>query len=167
MKTIGLIFSPEKKQTIAQLERDPHGQIQAKTTTTAIKEALESKGYLVKMIPASTNLLKDIENNKPMDALFNICTGINNKREQANVIGMLELQDIPFLGSPLNTQILALHKSQTKTMFNSVGIPNPHFQVFLTGQETLDPTLKFPLIVKPESEGSSLGITEKSVVHNE
>ena len=102
-----------------------------------------------------------------MDALFNICTGINNKREQANVIGMLELQDIPFLGSPLNTQILALHKSQTKTMFNSVGIPNPHFQVFLTGQETLDPTLKFPLIVKPESEGSSLGITEKSVVHNE
>ena len=42
-------------------------------------------------------------------------------------------------------------------------LPN---QVFTNKDEKLNEKLKFPLIVKPLSEGSSAGITNKSVVEN-
>jgi D-alanine-D-alanine ligase len=46
------------------------------------------------------------------------------------------------------------------------GIPTPNFQVFSTGKEELSSALKFPLIVKPNCEGSAKGINKSNVVHN-
>jgi len=47
------------------------------------------------------------------------------------------------------------------------GILTPEFQVFETGRERLSPTLKFPVIVKPNQEGSSKGIAGNSVMDDE
>ncbi|MBU0567820.1 ATP-grasp domain-containing protein, partial [bacterium] len=44
------------------------------------------------------------------------------------------------------------------------GIPTPRFQIFGDLRQKLNPELKFPLIVKPEAEGSSIGITNNSLV---
>jgi D-alanine-D-alanine ligase len=43
-------------------------------------------------------------------------------------------------------------------------IPTPHFQLFQKGDEDLDRQLQFPLIVKPNCEGSAKGISASNVV---
>lgn len=166
MLKVGVVFTPERTLSPEELKKDPHGQIQSVNTSRAIKEALQSKGYEVTMIEASHTLISDIQQAKPLDVLFNIATGLDLKQQQANIVAMLELQDIPFVGSSLSAQILALHKGQAKNTFAAIGVPVTPFQVFITGKESLNPNLKFPLIVKPEREGSSLGIDANSVVHN-
>lgn len=136
-------------------------------TAAAIEHALVKGGHRVTMIPATLNLLQDITEKKDLDIIFNACTGIHSKSEQANVVAMLELTGIPFIGSGLSTHILGLHKEISKRLFTTYGIPTPKFQVFLTGDEPVDPDLRFPLIVKPEHEGSSAGINKDSVVFEE
>ncbi|HSP47693.1 MAG TPA: ATP-grasp domain-containing protein [Clostridiaceae bacterium] len=136
-------------------------------TAAAIEHALEKGGHRVTMIPATLNLLQDITENKDLDIVFNACTGIHSKSEQANVVAMLELTGIPFIGSGLSTHILGLHKEISKRLFTTYGIPTPKFQAFITGDEPVDPNLRYPLIVKPEHEGSSAGIDKASVVFEE
>ena len=46
-------------------------------------------------------------------------------------------------------------------------ILTPKFQVMESARERLSPDMKFPLIVKPNAEGSTKGIGSTSVVDNE
>lgn len=163
---IGLLYT-ERKADEKRDRLDPHGATQISATVKDIKESLMNKGYRVTLIEATPSLLQDIESIYDLDVIFNACTGINNKREQANVVAMLELQDIPFVGSGLSTQILGLHKSISKRIWRAQNIPTPRFQIFMTGKEKVHESLGYPLIVKPEREGSSLGIDHDSVVYND
>lgn len=166
MLHVGLLYA-ERKSDEKRDKLDPHGATQMTNTVRNIKEAIISKGYRVTPIAASWNLLNDIEAIEDLDVIFNACTGITNKRQQANVVAMLELLDIPYVGSGLSTQILGLHKAISKRIVKARNIPTAKFQVFVTGKEKLKEGLAYPLIVKPEREGSSLGIEHDSVVHNE
>ena len=46
-------------------------------------------------------------------------------------------------------------------------LPTPAFQSFERLNEPLDPSMKFPLFVKPSREGTGMGISGESIVHNE
>jgi D-alanine-D-alanine ligase len=76
---------------------------------------------------------------------------------------------IPYTGSDSATLALALDKALAKRILKQHGILTPEFQVMATGREKLVPTLasKFPLIVKPNAEGSSKGIAASGVVDDE
>lgn len=167
MLHVGLLYTKMETSNKNMEELNPHGAIQMNVTVKAIEKALLSKGHKVTLIPATFDLLQRISRIKDLDVIFNACTGITNKRQQANVVAMLELQQVPFVGSSLSTQILGLHKQISKRLFRSANIPTPQFQVFYTGEEEMEENLEFPLIVKPEHEGSSLGISNDSVVFNE
>lgn len=166
MLHVGVLYT-ERKPDKKKDKLDPHGAIQTSATVKDIKESLIKKGHKVTLIPATINLLKEIEEVKDLDVIFNACTGIRYKREQANIVAMLELQDVPFVGSGLSTQVLGLHKAISKRIWRGRNIPTPKFQVFITGKEEISKNLHYPLMVKPEREGSSLGIDHDSVVHNE
>lgn len=167
MYHVGLVYTKMRQRTDKEEKRDPHGSLQMNETVKAIETALKYNGHKVTLIPASIHMLQDIVDIGDIDVIFNACTGISKKSEQANVVAMLELIDIPFVGSSLSTQIVGLHKSISKRLFRTVGVPTVNFQVFFNVEEKLDESLRFPLIVKPEHEGSSLGITSDSVVFNE
>jgi D-alanine-D-alanine ligase len=62
---------------------------------------------------------------------------------------------------------IALDKALAKKVLKQHGILTPEFQLFETGKEKLNPALKFPVIVKPNTEGSSKGIAGTSVVDDE
>ena len=80
--------------------------------------------------------------------------------EDGHVQGILEYLRIPFTGSGLASSALAMDKIQTKRIFNSVGLRTPRF-LTLIGNERIDFNGNmdiFPAILKPNSEGSSLGV---------
>jgi D-alanine-D-alanine ligase len=75
---------------------------------------------------------------------------------------------IPYTGSDAATLSIALDKALSKRVLLQHGILTAEFQVMETGRERLSPKLKFPLIIKPNQEGSSKGVSaHASVVDDE
>ncbi|NCS70625.1 MAG: D-alanine--D-alanine ligase [Candidatus Aenigmarchaeota archaeon] len=60
-----------------------------------------------------------------------------------------------------------MDKTRTKEILSYYKIPTAKFQLFKSPNDPLDKNLRFPLFVKPNTEGSSRGITGKSLVNNE
>ena len=55
----------------------------------------------------------------------------------------------------------------TKRILAWHGLPTPEFQSFERVDEPLDEGMTFPLFVKPSREGTGMGISYDSIVHNE
>jgi len=147
-------------------ERDPRALEQSRATARAVLDALRELGHRPFLLEATTGLLRRLKVLSP-DLVFNLATGLGQKKRQANVVAMLEVSGVPFTGSPLESHVLALHKPLAKMVFRHWGIPTPAFQVFQDPEQPLHPGLPFPLIVKPSSEGSSVGIGPEAVVGDE
>ncbi|HSL93160.1 MAG TPA: hypothetical protein VK905_00980 [Bacillota bacterium] len=152
---------PDAKNTV-----NPHGDEQLNRTNAALQEAIISLGHEVHMIPGDFDLLNTLAEIKP-DVIFNNCTGIHDKSSQPQIAGMLELSGIPFTGSGQTAHTLSLYKPLTKKILLFHGVSTPRFIVVDVDRRADLSELTFPVIVKPEHEGSSIGITQKSVAHNE
>ena len=148
------------------LGRDPHSLKQSCATAAAVMNALQELGHRGLLLEAGPRLLTRLRELRP-DLIFNLATGLGQKKQQANVVALLEAAGFPFTGSPLESHVLALHKPLAKMIFRHWGIPTPAFQVFTDPEQPLRPGLPFPLIVKPSSEGSSVGIGPEAVVGDE
>lgn len=81
--------------------------------------------------------------------------------EDGAIQGFLDTLGIPYTGSGVMASALAMDKPRAKLIFREFGLPTPEFGVALTFQEAqqVAKTLKYPLAVKPASEGSSVGVT--------
>ena len=79
---------------------------------------------------------------------------------------MLEMLQIPYLGSDALTLGICLDKSRAKEILTYHKIPNAKFLVANQTEDTINANFDFPLIVKPISEGSSKGIFSSSFVKN-
>lgn len=77
---------------------------------------------------------------------------------------MLEMLAIPYTHSGSLAQAISLDKTLTKIVVLHHGILTPRFQLIRSINDPVDPKLRFPLIVKPNSEGSSIGIFNDNLV---
>ncbi len=163
---IALIYSRYEDLVEEATKLNPHGAVQMKDTVMAIAEGLEASGHKVTKIEATNALLNTIHDIETPDVIFNLSAGITNKRSQANIVGMLEMTGIPFVGSGLSTHVLGLHKEITKILLRENGVRTARSQLFTDGEEEIREDFVFPVIVKPEHEGSSVGITDSSKVNS-
>ncbi len=146
---------------------DYFSEFDSKHTIDAIIQALSRKGHNVSAVDAGQpNLFSYFRKNRP-DIVFNIAEGRYTKLRESEVPAILDYLDIPYTGSSTFSLALALNKALTKKILKAENIPTPNFQLFSTGNEELKPDLKFPLIVKPNREGSAKGINISNVVDNE
>ncbi len=144
-----------------QLEADFDDPI---TTKWQIKH-LRNLGF--KVIPIEANekaYLKLYKNRKEIDLVFNVAEGIYGRDRELQLPAMFEMLQIPYTGSSPLTQAFSLNKAKAKEIFVAKGIPTADFQMVEKEDFVLNKKLRFPLIVKPVAEGSSMGITNKSVV---
>jgi D-alanine-D-alanine ligase len=81
--------------------------------------------------------------------------------EDGTIQGMLEVLRVPYTGSGVQACAVAMDKALTKILLGQSGIPVP--RGFVRGQrerrKPLPRGFRFPLVVKPVSQGSTLGIT--------
>jgi D-alanine--D-alanine ligase len=99
-----------------------------------------------------------------VDMVFNIAEGMVGRSREAQVPSLCELLGVPYSGSDSATLSICLDKSLTKRLL--VEVDTPAFQVLVTGREKLR-SFRYPVIVKPNQEGTSKGITDKSVCDDE
>ena len=129
---------------------------------------LESCGYSVIPIEANQHAYPKLYKYKnAINLAFNYAEGIFGQDRECQLPAMLEMLQIPYLGSGPLTCALLFNKAKTKEVLLANGIPTPPFQVFVSPKEKRHSNLKYPLLVKPVSQGSSAGITNDSVVHSD
>ncbi|MEK7597665.1 MAG: D-alanine--D-alanine ligase [Patescibacteria group bacterium] len=147
-----------------QLEGDLDDPV---TTKWQIKH-LKSLGHNILPIEANEKAyFKLFRLRKKIDLVFNVAEGIYGKDRELQMPAMLEMLQIPYTGSSPLTHAFSLNKAKAKEIFLANNIPTANFQAVESTNFTLKKTLKFPLIVKPIAEGSSMGITNQSVVYDE
>jgi D-alanine-D-alanine ligase len=159
---IALTYNLKEKD--ASKPPDYFSEFDSQETINAIINALQQKGHEVRTVNAGqTNLFSYFQKNK-VDMVFNIAEGKSGKFRESEIPAILEYLQIPYTGSNTFSLALALNKAFTKKILLAENIPTPRFQVFEKGNETLNPQLAFPLIVKPNCEGSAKGINASNVV---
>jgi D-alanine-D-alanine ligase len=82
--------------------------------------------------------------------------------EDGVVQGLLEVLGLPYTGSGVLASALAMDKLRTKQVWSSAGVPTPPFTPLRDARavEALRDTLRYPVIIKPAHEGSSIGISK-------
>lgn len=92
------------------------------------------------------------------ERVFNILHGTGG--EDGTIQGLMEILDMPFTGSSVTASALTMDKLLTKRIWRSAGLPTPTFMRLTaeTDWPAVVSTLELPLIVKPVSEGSSIGM---------
>ncbi|HSY24047.1 MAG TPA: ATP-grasp domain-containing protein [Polyangiaceae bacterium] len=158
---IGLAFN--MKRIASHDGDDREAEYDAPETIQAITQALQSHGHVVVPLEATPDFPRALTAAN-VDAVFNIAEGMVGRSREAQVASLCELLGVPYTGSDSATLSICLDKSLAKRLL--VGIDTPAFQVLLTGREKLRP-LRYPVIVKPNQEGTSKGISSKSVCDDE
>jgi len=160
---IALTYNLKKKDETKPV--DYFSEFDSEETINAISAALKKKGHTVDLVDVEQpNLFSHFRKNR-VDMVFNIAEGKCGKFRESEIPAILDYLGIPYTGSNTFSLALALNKALTKKILKAENIPTPRFQVFAKGNQELDPSLKFPLIVKPNREGSAKGINSSNVVN--
>ncbi|MDR3306470.1 MAG: D-alanine--D-alanine ligase [Endomicrobium sp.] len=77
--------------------------------------------------------------------------------EDGTVQGMLEIMGIPYAGSGVFASSASMDKDISKKLFRCSGIPTPEWMV-VKQFEPVAEIKKYPVVVKPVSQGSALGV---------
>ena len=134
-------------------------------TVKAVERALASR-YRVTLVNADLgafDVLRDLRGQ--IDLVFNIAEGLHGTSREGQIPAMLDMLDIPYTGSDPLTLGLCLDKRRTKEILRYNGVPTPRFWTVSELAE-IPARLSFPLMVKPTLEGSSKGVTDRSLVRS-
>jgi len=123
-------------------------------TGGAILKALQEGGYHAVGIEVSADICPRLIE-EHIDAAVIALHG--RWGEDGTVQGLLELLRIPYTGSGVLASALAMNKIKAKEIFRYHGIPTPEFTAPREGA-LKDPPFPPPWVVKPASEGSTIGI---------
>jgi len=126
----------------------------------AILEALKGKGYDAVAVDVGRDVGEQLRKSG-VEVAFN---GLHGKfGEDGAIQGLLEILGIPFTGSGILASAMGMNKIISKTVFKAYGLHVGPFMVVSAGDKepltTAQMELGFPLVVKPCSEGSSVGVS--------
>jgi len=152
--------------TWADMPPDRWDDLDSEETIEAIATALEAGGHRVTFLEGDATLFDVLRKVNP-DICFNICEGHFGDGREAQVPAILEMMRIPYTGSQVLTLALALDKPMTKRVLTYHDLPTPPFQVFERLDEALNPDMEFPLFAKPSREGTGMGVSAESIIHDE
>lgn len=148
------------------MSEDQWADLDSERTVNALVEAIRAGGHTCEFLEGDITIFDTVRKYKP-DICFNICEGHYGDAREAQVPAILEMLRIPYTGSKVLTLALALEKAMTKRILTYHDLPTPPFQVFERVNEPLSEEMIFPLFVKPSREGTGMGVSAKSIVHNE
>lgn len=137
-------------------------------TVSMLEAAFRQLGHEVILVEASgtvRELLDQLDAARP-DLVFNTAEGGQGRDREAYYPALFQRLGIPFTGSDAYVCTVTLDKHLTKLLVAHHGVRVPGW-LFVRELGDVDRvSLRYPLMVKPNFEGSSMGITAESVVED-
>lgn len=138
----------------------------------AICKTLQERGYAVTPIEVDSRG-EWMSQVREIEVVFIALHG--KLGEDGTVQGVLELLGVPYTGSGVLASALAMNKPMAKRVWQVYGLPTPTWQVIekpgerlselgvqnleLGTQNAWQLSLSYPVVVKPSTEGSSVGVS--------
>ncbi len=124
----------------------------------AAARALASLGHRVRTFdPGHPGFVQEVLRARPhVQVAFLALHGTGG--EDGTIQGWLETINMPYTGSGVLASVLAMHKPSAKRVFEGKKLRTPRWQLVRRG-ERFPRGWPLPVVVKPASEGSALGVT--------
>ena len=151
-----------KKITVALLSGGISSEREvSKKSGDQVFDALDKTKYDVIRYDPRSDLLRLVSDSANIDVALIILHG--QYGEDGTVQGLLDLLDIPYQGSGVLGSAVAMNKLAAKLLYEKAGLPVPPYVVIKKGDpvdpETFERRLGMPLVIKPVSGGSSIGVS--------
>lgn len=127
-----------------------------------ICKSLEELNYDYEIIDGPQGLLSSIEKKNICNLYFNKSIGFKGLERKIPVPAISLLYNLPIIGSNAYTMTLARHKYHTNRLLKGMGFTVPEAW-YISQLEDIPNNICFPVILKPNEESDSLGISENSV----
>ena len=130
-------------------------------TGLQVAKELKKNNYKVKISEPDKNLVKNVNQFKP-NVIFNALHG--QFGEDGYIQSIIEGFKIPYTHSGIIASSIAMDKKISKKIFIKNKIDTPKFITYLFNKKNsdllkeIDKKLKFPVVVKPINEGSSVNV---------
>lgn len=145
---------------------EQEAEFDTETTVAALAASIERLGHRVEPIevsgPASRTVSR-LEAFQP-DLIFNTAEGRRGRFREAFFPALFDELGYPYTGSDAYALAVTLDKQLCKLILREHGVKTPRWQYLREAVELVPDRLRFPVIVKPNYEGSSKGITQDSVI---
>ena len=125
-----------------------------------VLNALRARGVRADAVDGIPNLVRELQA-RHFDRVFNILHGNKGGGEDGTLQGLLEALGVPYTGSGVLGSALSMDKIRSKQVWLSLGLPTPRYVRLARGGDVHAAAreLGLPVIVKPASEGSSVGVS--------
>lgn len=156
---IGLTYDTKEDYGFKVFD-EKHCDFVSAAEVSFIKNTLEESGHTVTLLGNCSQVINHILENKELpDIMFNMSWGYQGRNREGLMPALLEAFQIPYTGTDAFGCSLCLDKIQTKLCASYLGIPTPLF-FEIRQKETIscDLPFPFPVVLKPKSEGSSMGV---------
>ena len=128
----------------------------------AIQLALEAIGYNVLSITMENKLGDIISDLHSVDLVF---LGLHGSiGENGTIQGFLESLGIKYTGSDPLSSAICMDKNISKIIARDRKVNTPKWEIVTRGQTLNEDNSEFPLVIKPNDQGSTVGLT---IVHDE
>lgn len=153
---VALIFNSKRTSDPAEAEYDNP------ETIKAIENALTAERIQIIPLEADEFIMETLRDST-FDFAFNIAEGKNGRGREAQIPAILEMLGIPYSGSDPTTLCLSMDKALCKNYLNSYDILSPR-SIALDDDLSHTKKLNFPILLKPNAEGSSKGILDACLI---
>ncbi|WP_147106297.1 D-alanine--D-alanine ligase [Tateyamaria sp. syn59] len=145
-----------RRSKVAVLLGGPSAEREVSLSTgQACAAALRDMGYEVVEVDAGLDLPSVLQDVAP-DAVLNCLHG--RWGEDGCVQGILEWLGIPYSHSGVLASALAMDKQRSKDVYRTVGLPVVDSVICPKADVTANHVMAPPYVVKPNNEGSSVGV---------
>lgn len=163
-------FREELKNYAALTETNLYNDHPSTKNIYEIIDSIKSLGYECEYFGGIPELIHAIENKQQFnDCIFlNFTDGMDEKYSRVQAPALLDILNVPYSGSGVFASVLMNNKHFCKQALVNSSIAMPKSCIvnsILKLNENYIKNWAFPLFVKPNCEGSSLGIDSQSVCH--
>ena len=144
---------------------DETAEFDKQETVDALENSLKLMGYETEPVGNAFQLIEALAAGKRWDIVFNIAEGLYGDGRESVVPAILDQYKIPYVFSGPVIMGLSLNKHLAKLVVAASGVPVSPGYLITELKDLGKCNLKYPLFVKPVSEGTGKGITEKSLVN--
>ncbi|MBN2157252.1 MAG: hypothetical protein JW776_14500 [Candidatus Lokiarchaeota archaeon] len=147
-----------------EFDGEKYAEFDSRETVETIYNSLLDLGYVVTPIEFRNGFIEQLRQLKP-DLVFNIVEGIQGADREAQAPAIYEYLGLRYTGSRPMGHALALDKVMAKRVMEHYGVRTAPFCVFDEPITSFNQShMKFPMIIKPSCEGSSVGIDNNAKV---
>ena len=126
-----------------------------------VYEALDKSKYDIRRYDPLTDLARLVQDAPELQVALVIMHGRGG--EDGTMQGFLDLLEIPYQGSGVLASALAMNKELSKALYQMTGLRVPNAMAFsrqiAPSPQEIEAALGLPVVIKPATEGSSIGIS--------